>query len=198
MLTLITRIVASGGTIATAIAVLFFSSEPPGRPTKAALWALIALAAFVALADTWQFFKTRPKTYKPSSKEIVDYLVNWLGKGGRTAVFTRDMSWASGAAEYSLKSKATKGELMLCVGRRTSLIDELVRLGAAVYDYSAIGFEPESRFTIIDYKKFGSRVAIGVVEETKHVIREFDRADEAVMSLARDMVGLIERVAIRL
>jgi hypothetical protein len=157
-----------------------------------ALLILMALySAYVAVSDGVRTWTERPKSYTPGSASIRTYMCRWLSAGGRAAVFSRDLSWAfEGDTKQTVLRKARSGELVACVGRRTDEIKRLVAEGAEVLDYSSLNFEPKSRFTIIDYGKAGARIAIGIVEEGRHVIREYDARDAAILALATDLISM--------
>jgi hypothetical protein len=115
-----------------------------------------------------------------------------LADAGRTAVFTRDMSWVGNPSEAMslLEKKAEAGELVLFVGRETDLTRKLSSLSAEVISYESLGFIPKSRFTIVNHERAGERLAIGLGEDGKHVIREHTDHNREVLALATDLVEL--------
>lgn len=57
-----------------------------------------------------------------TTAEINDYMYNWISKGGRVVIFTRDMSWASDARiKDLLLRKAELEELSICVPKKIPL-----------------------------------------------------------------------------
>lgn len=184
---------------------MFFTISPePSTHIKVWLGILIAIAVWAIFADFWVYFKTRPKSFSPNSEQITEYLCKFLGSGGRAAVFSRDLSWAASNSVGAKKAadilidKSKCGELSAFVGNRNGFVDTLLQNNAVIHNYSSLGFTPASRFTIIDYGKAGSRLAIGLVDNGKHVIHEFGSSDLAVMALACDLVELAERASERL
>ncbi len=114
-------------------------------------------------------------------------------------MFSRDLSWVAPGSdeERILEGKARKNELVLFVGSDIPIARRLMELGATVYTHCK-GFTPQSRFTIIDYQKDGARVAIGVVEGGRHVLREYDSRQPNTVVLASDLVALAEKAGKRI
>jgi hypothetical protein len=198
MLSLALRFLSAIGSIASAMGLF---STPAGQSpaVRLALGAVILFALGVIAADVRNYVETKPKTFPSGSPDINGYMKTWLGSGGRAAIFSRDLSWASDAdVRQVLEEKAKKGELLVFAGRRTSQLVHLTRLGAEVYDYSSLAFVPESRFTIVDYEKLGARLAVGLVEGRKHVIREFESKDQDIMAIAKDLVELARRASTKI
>jgi hypothetical protein len=158
---------------------------------------LVAASAFTLLAfvsDISQYMRTKPKIFKvPDAKgEIVDYMCHWLSSGGRTVIFSRDMSWASHEAVRRLLSeKAKKHELVICLQNHNESTAKLANLGAEIYAYGHLGEVPLSRFTIVDYEKHGARVAVGLGEDGKHVIKEYQKGKDPFFSVAEDLVRYV-------
>jgi hypothetical protein len=182
------------GTIITAASVMWASNTVPPPLVKAALLGLIVLALILTIIDAISYWKTRPRRFRLNSHRIKNYMVKWLSSGGRSAVFSRDLSWADKEVDDLLQKKAQKGELIIFAGRRTDMLAGLVNLGAEVYDYSSLNFEPRARFTIVDYGKEGARLAIGFPEDSTHVIYEYGPRSQAMMALAVDLVSLARSV----
>lgn len=184
------------GTIITAASVMLASCTAIPLFVKAALSVLILLAVILTLVDAAYYWKARPKRFPLNSHRIKEYMAKWLDSGGRSTVFSRDLSWADENVVASLlQKKAGEGELIIFAGRRTNLLADLVSLGADVYDYSHLNFVPKARFTIVDFEKEGARLAIGIPENGTHVIYEYGPRDQAMMALAVDLVSLARQVA---
>jgi hypothetical protein len=193
---LIIRVTGALGTIVTVIAYLRAPGLSFAPPSVAGLGVVIALALVGAGLDVEHWWTTRPKRYPPNDSRIVKYLEGWLSSGGRTAIFSRDMSWASDATVASvLQRKARAAELVLCVAAPSVFADNLRLAGASVYSYRALRMEPSARFTIVDYNSASARVAIGVVEGGKHTIREFSGSDKIIMALVTDLVEFARKAA---
>jgi hypothetical protein len=196
VLQLLIRIVSSASAMVTAGAVLATASNVPGT-AKVGLWSVILVAGYAIVADLISYMRSRPLRLPPMSPRIAEFMCKWLTSGGQAAVFSHDLSWVSPGSRISgiLETKARAGELVLFVGRTPDIVRQLAMLGATIFDYSRLGFMPRSRFTIVDKDKAGARMAIGLVEGNKHVIREYGVADHAILALGEDLVRLAERLS---
>jgi hypothetical protein len=112
---------------------------------------------------------------------IRNYMFTWIRNGGRVAIWTRDMSWVDDQMRQLLNTKAENGELIICLPRHR---------GAEVVAYGRLD-SPSSRFTIIDYNRSGSRVAVGRRRGSLHVIEEFSADDHPAFHMALDLVRLV-------
>lgn len=173
MLKLAGRTVGALGTIIGVVSVVVAISNLPIW-LSAVLWFSLALSVITIAADIGNYVKNRPHRFKPNSEAIAEYMLNWLKSGGLAAVFSRNFNWVTPGSDVEriLLQKAKRGELILFVSEEKDLTVQLREEGAAVYIYPK-GYAPHSRFTIIDYKKNGSRIAIGAFEDGKHTIREY-------------------------
>lgn len=154
--------------------------------------AAILIAMVLVLIDWWSYNRNKPKKYGLNSSSINEYMKEWLQKGGRCLILSRNMSWVQDAELELLKSKATAGDLELLVGEKNSVISELEKDGARVFDYSLLNFVPSSRFTIIDYEKSGEQIAIGKGRDGKHLITEHSKNDDDVFVLAKDLKNALK------
>lgn len=196
MLQLALRFISTMGTVVTAASVMLASSIPIPFIVKLLLLGLILLALILSTIDAAYYWRARPKHFALNSQPIKDYMAKWLNSGGRSAVFSRDLSWADeDAVANLLQEKARKGELIIFAGRQTDLLSSLIDSGAEVFNYKDLRFVPKARFTIVDYEKEGARLAIGFQEDGKHVIYEYGPRDHAMMALAGDLVNLARQVA---
>jgi hypothetical protein len=198
MLALFARLISAIGSIASAVSLLV-TAIGSNTAVRVALFGVILFAFGVIVVDVRNYFSNRPKTFPRGSPKINSYMKALLRSGGRAAIFSRDLSWAGGAdVQAVLEDKARKSELLIFAGRRTDQLSHLARLGAEVYDYSGLGFIPQSRFTFIDYEKFGTRLAVGLVEGREHVIREFATHNQDIMAISKDLVELARRCGTKL
>lgn len=158
------------------------------------LIAVIATAVIftVVLAIT-AFYKPDRATRRYNlndTKGINKYLFDWIDKGGRVAIWTRDMSWVD---QYEmmpmLRKKAGKNELIICLPRHIEKSRELEQYGAEVIDYGILDTHSVT-FTIVNYKHAGSRVAVGRRSGDKHIIQEFSPEEHPAFHLAYDLVQL--------
>lgn len=189
MLQLLIRVVSSVGAFVGAASALVTLELP--IPVAISVWLLLGLSAIAVAWDVLEYVRRRPRVYPPKSEEIVRYLAKWLGSGGRAAIFSRDLSWATDPDVLEvLRSKARAGEILAFVARVTPEMSELVKGGAELFEHARPQISLKSRFTVIDYGKAGSRLAIGIVEDGNHVIREYGPSDHVVMALAADLLEL--------
>jgi hypothetical protein len=196
MLQLALRFISTMGTVITAASVMLASNTSIPFIIQALLFGLILLALILSIADAAYYWRARPKHFALNSKPIKKYMANWLNSGGRSAVFSRDLSWADeDSVANLLQEKAHRRELIIFVGRQTELTRSLIDLGAEVFNYNNLHFVPKARFTIVDYEKEGARLAIGFQENGTHVIYEYGPRDHAMMALAGDLVNLARQIA---
>ena len=122
---------------------------------------------------------------------IRKYMLSWIRNGGRVAIWTRDMSWADDDdVKQLLAEKAESQELIICLPRETANTDYLKQKGAEVIAYGAWD-SPTASFTIANYNRSGSRVAVGRRDGSMHVIQEFSTREHPLFDLAHDMVRLV-------
>jgi hypothetical protein len=122
-------------------------------------------------------------------------MYKWISEGGRVAIWTRDMSWAENPNTLELLLiKAKSHELIICTPKRFSIMDQLIGAGAEVYLYDSLDFVPRSRFTIVQFGREGSRVAIGRREGNCHVIKEYDSSEHPIFTVAEDLIKFAMKV----
>ena len=122
---------------------------------------------------------------------IRGYLMRWIKNGGRVAIWTRDMSWAEDAEmKEMLRSKAQSRELIICLPDETEATVNLRNHGADVIAYGAWD-SPLTSFTIANYGRAGSRVAVGRRKGNLHIIQEFSAEAHSAFDMARDLVTLV-------
>lgn len=152
--------------------------------------AFFVLAFFLELRSAFRK-KSIPVADK---KRIRDFMFKWISSGERVAIFSRDLSWVDDEKiKELLFSKASAGELCICVPRETDLTRELRHVGAEIYTYSHIDHVPQSRFTIVNFGRGGSRVAVGNRHGNFHVIEEFSANDHPAFYMANDLVMLVKK-----
>ena len=130
---------------------------------------------------------------KTDTEGINRYMHHWIKYGSRVAIWTRDMSWAnSEPTKKLLMNKAQCGELILCMPSPTELTEELTKNGAEGCYYGTDRHEtPASRFTITNFGRDGSAVAVGRTVGGTHVIEEFNAGDHPAYYIAADLVALV-------
>ena len=159
------------------------------------LLAVVAFLSFVT-AVVLEVRSVGPRrVYAMSDSDgIRGYMHDWIEKGGRVAIWTRDMSWASEPETKTLlREKAGKGELIICLPEHVEITKELEEAGADVWAYGDDEYSPSSRFTVTFFDRDGARVAVGRAVKGDHVIDEFDSNEHPAFYIAQDLVRLARR-----
>lgn len=175
---------------------LYFTLRPPTGELSLRQIIIILLILIVfgvaAFRDIRDELRRSAKSYK-SSAEINKYMHTMLTVGGRCEICSRDATWISDTHIYRLlQQKSKKGELTFLVHKTTPKIDALARLGAEVIEYGSIGFNPITRFTVVNAGNMASSyVAIGRKRPNEpHTIEELDSTHPSY-SMAVDLIGSI-------
>lgn len=150
------------------------------------IWAIVAVVRS----------ETPTRIYRANDQAgIRNYLYRWIENGGRVAIWTRDMSWAEGSAmNRLLLSKAQAKELIICLPKDIEKSNYLKQNGAEVVAYGTWD-APAVSFTIINYDRAGSRVAVGRARGNKHIIQEFSDGEHPAFYMAQDLVRMVrERI----
>lgn len=151
----------------------------------------VALSLGLIIAETMEYGTKAPKTFQTPAK-INEYMRAWLNSGGRSLIFSRDMSWAQEPKTRAiLVKKAQQGELVLCVEHEMPLAMELGAAGATIVTYGELNHVPRSRFTIVDFGKEGARVAVGAHLAGHHVIQEFQSGHHPFFAVAEDLATIL-------
>ena len=157
-----------------------------------ALFSLSLLSLLVLIVLEIKTRKGRRMYMKRDRESIRKYMHAWISHGGRVAIWTRDMSWTENAeTKRLLLQKARAKELIICLPQETPFAKQLKDEGAEVCAYDGSGYDPSSRFTITEFKRVGSRVAVGHAAGEFHIIDEFNSADHPAFYLAEDLVALV-------
>jgi hypothetical protein len=195
---LIIRVLTLFGSLASVLGLAL----PYLPPVERLPWWGVALgvtsAFFFLLLVRLEFRSERRRSvYRISDSEAIRrYMHGWISRGGRVALWTRDMGWANTeVTRQLLLKKAAARELIICLPQETKLTKELKLSGAEVSTYNALEGEPASRFTIVHYGQEGSRVAVGRPMGNYHVIEEFSAEEHPAFHLARDLVRFARCVA---
>jgi membrane protein implicated in regulation of membrane protease activity len=181
---------------AASLVGLFFTLHPPSAPFAtwqvALLLAVLVLFSFAAFRDLRDEWKRAAKAYK-SAAAINGYMYAMLRNSGRCDICSRDASWIADARIYPLlKEKAQRGELTFLVHKATPELLSLQSCGAEVIEYGALGFDPVTRFTVVNAgNQSSSYVAIGRRKPNEpHTIEELD-SSHPTYSMAIDLVRSI-------
>lgn len=132
------------------------------------------------------------KRYK-NAKAINNYMYTMLRNSGKCEICSRDASWISEKRIYSvLEDKASRGELTFLIHHGTQELHALAALGAEVIEYGSFGFDPVTRFTVVNAGNLASSyVAVGRQKPNEpHIIEELD-SSHPTFSLAQDLIRSI-------
>ena len=158
-------------------------------------WMLLLSGVIIALAllHIGMFLNTRRgyRAYKIDDRlGIRKYMRRWIRDGRRVVIWTRDMTWAEDSdTESLLVEKAKSGDLIICLPKSTDMTNRLEVHGAQVFAHNALE-PPATSFTIVNYKRDGSRVAVGSRRGDLHLIQEFSADDSPIFHMAIDIVTL--------
>lgn len=174
---------------------LYFTLVPLDTPRSTLHWIIliagIAAAVISVLRDLRDHLRSGPKVFTDRAR-INEYMLQWIKSDGRTVIFSRDLSWATERLVVEeLRKKAAQRELIVCIEHTIALTDELAALGAKIVTYQHLGHVPRSRFTIVGFGREGARVAVGVPQEGRHVIQEFESGKHPYFAVAEDLVKFL-------
>ena len=175
---------------------LFFTLRPPDGGLSTLQIGFVSLIVvvfgFAAFADIRNERQRAAKEYE-NTADVNAYMYNMLSKSGKCEICSRDASWIADKRIYALlEQKASRGELTFLVHHSTDKIQALAQLGAEVIEYGALGFNPETRFTVVNAgNPASSYVAIGRQKPNEpHIIEELD-SSHPTYSMARDLIRSI-------
>lgn len=169
-------------------------NQPLSRLQLALFVVALLLFLFVIGYEIQDHVRHGPRLFT-NLRKINDYMYNWISRGGRVAIFSRDLSWAGESRiKELLLSKARRDELCICLPKKIPAVEVFEREGAQICVYPELDYLPESRFTIVNRGRMGARVAIGRAIKNRHRIDEFSQGEHPVFSLANDLVEIVERL----
>ncbi|WP_156360297.1 hypothetical protein [Sphingomonas sp. Leaf226] len=177
---------------------LYLTVKPLSEPRPGSHWFFLGcglvLAIYLLFKEVKDQLSVKTKIFD-TEIGIKNYMCKWISSPGRTLVFSRDLSWGSEPGTKStLLNKSKRSELTIFIEKETALSAELSKAGATIQLYGPTGFIPESRFTIVGAGKQGARVAVGLLENGKHVVYQFESGKHPVFALAKDLALLASRV----
>jgi hypothetical protein len=199
---LLRQLVATIGTFGALIA-LVVRVTPHGASLSDGQIALLvtAIVAFglQIIFDVVDFRRGRAKQFRAGPRQtrrIRDFMFAWINSGGRVAVFSNDLSWVDDDEMRGLlRRKANGGELILVTPRETVLTRELAAAGAETIHYAHVDYVIRSRFTISQFERSASAVAIGSrTPNGDHRIERFSTGTDPAFSLALDLVEILRRL----
>lgn len=189
------------GIIGTAITAWFSIPSTKITSFKIFLFIIVVIAVFILLWDLYEYLINKEKTFKKNNDEdknkIAKYLIKELNASGAITIFSRDLTWVkSGSdAEKSLIKKSKNNEVKIFIESANDSAQKLKQAGADIRTYkssSGSGFNPKSRFTILDSRTSGSSVMIGVPKHNKHVIKKYTQSDFELIDLINDYVTFLD------
>jgi len=182
---------------AASLVGLFFTLQPASGALT--LWQIsflilvILVFGIAAIRDICEERRRATKTYR-NSTAINNYMFAMLQNSGRCEICSRDASWIADKRIYALlEGKAKRGELTFLVHKSTPELAALHKVGAEIIEYSALGFEPITRFTVVNAGNHASSyVAIGRQKPNEpHTIEELD-SSHPTYSMALDLIRSIK------
>jgi hypothetical protein len=180
------------------ISVMRLYLSLPQATQAQSLWigGVTSVSTIIGLAIVYElvaYQKSAPTSIRFfKERRIRSYMRKWLLAGGRTVIFTRDMSWVNTPkVKQVLMDKARKRELIVCIEQMIPLAEELERAGAEVVQYGDLDVAPRSRYTIIDFGKDKARVAVGGGVGKRHIIQEFGNGEHPFFGVADDLARVL-------
>lgn len=176
--------------------IRFYFSLPAASQSEL-LWQIgtVAMVVINVAAIAWEtvsHIQSAPKRFRLTQPgKIRRYMIRWLRSGGRSVIFTRDMTWVDETVREILLAKARNRELTICLEHPLPIATELQREGAQVISYGELGVVPRSRYTIVDFGKNGARVAVGGAVHNHHVIQEFRDGEHPFFAVSDDLAKIL-------
>lgn len=192
------NILGNWGSFASIIGLLFVNPiayESLSSTKKIIVIICIALLIISIIVTIVNYITNKPKVFK-SERSVKEYLHKWIQNGGRTVIFTRDMSWVDDSEIKSmLKRKAEDGELVILMPKKLEKVEEFEVVGAKIIEYPDLKFTPRARFTITNFGRTDAKIAVGKRMSSgtkfKHLIEEYDQGSHPYFQLADDLVQMI-------
>lgn len=182
---------------AASLVGLFFTLRPASGALTPWQIAFLLLVTFVfgiaAIRDIREERRRAAKTYR-SSTAINNYMYTMLRDSGRCEICSRDASWITDKRIYALlEGKAKRAELTFLVHKSTPELAALQSVGAEIIEYGPLGFEPITRFTVVNAgNRASSYVAIGRRKPNEpHTIEELD-SSHPTYSMALDLIRSVK------
>lgn len=172
---------------------LFFTLRPvAGALTQIQIGFIVLIVIVFGVAAVLDLLEQRKRAAKryENSSEINHYMYSMLSNSGNCEICSRDASWISEKRINSLlQEKSSRGELTFLVHHSTPELKSLAELGAEIIEYGAFGFDPVTRFTVVNAgNQPSSYVAIGSRKPNEpHVIEELD-SSHPTYQMAKDLI----------
>jgi hypothetical protein len=144
----------------------------------------------VIISEIATYRRAHGRIYKDEA-DNKRYMQRWIQQGARTVIVSRDMSWVDEPIKRLLLEKARKNELVLFAQSDWPICRELSAAGADVRKYGDLGWQPRTRFTIINYGRHDEKVAVGLPLDKGRRILEFSQGQHPFLDLARDFIPIL-------
>jgi len=120
----------------------------------------ISILGYLAL-EAYEYYRSRPITTK-TDVDFHAFMARWLDHPGKVAILSANLSWGDPKIVLpKLEKKAASGDLLLIMEKPSALSRALESKGATVKYYQAIGYVPQSRFTVVRFRSPHGKVAVG-------------------------------------
>lgn len=158
---------------------------------------LISLCIMISVMRcAWVEYRRSSKL--ENKKKIAKYLAEFMNKGGRTAILSRDLSWVDGEVQSKMIEKSKRKELTIFMPRENEISRLLKEAGADIrYFGNAIHYPANSiirsRFTIIQWGSNYARITYPKQSIKRHYNNEFSTEAPAT-DLAQDLIRLLNHL----
>jgi len=193
---ILTKLIPQLGTLASLLGLIFTISDNDESFTGWQ-WLLIflsisffALSIYITISD---YYRKKPSLFK-SPEAVKNYMYKLIENSGRTAIFSRSLSWVDDKTKTMLINKAKKDQLIICIPKKIATADELEKNGAHIIIYDQFKHLPESRFTISNFGRADAKVAVGEILSTtdyQHRIQEYKNGNHPYFHIADDLIKLL-------
>lgn len=199
---LIGQIASAIGVFCSIISLLTFSKTPIWVKIIIAGVAIFCLSAMLILG-----IKNNMKNniICDSEEKIKVEMKKMLQEQGKIVVMSRSLGWVDD--EILVATGKKKDRLIVYAEKENDITKKLKDQGVTVRLYGRTGFIPKTRYTIIRYGRNDAQVNVAETHSRirlhrfQHIIHQTSSAEEYdgyIVSLAIDMVNLMEKVCDRI
>ena len=189
--------------IATAASILSLalSTDMP-LPARIALVVFSMACLALLLHDNVKQHSVNERICR-SEDEIKETMKTLVKTQGKVCIMSRALTWVDAEVEACIASKGRS--IIIFAENENELTKRLIEKGVVVKYYGTLGFQPLTRFTVIQYNRTDPQVAISNRKNSirknkrfRHVIYETGggncKQDQWITSLAVDMINLCIKV----
>lgn len=195
------QIVSAIGVFCSIISLLTFTETPIWVKIIIVVVAIICLLVLLVLG-----IKSNMKNniICDSEDKIKAEMKKMLQEQGKIVVMSRSLGWVDD--EILVATGRKKDRLIVYAEKENDITKKLKDQGVIVRLYGRTGFIPKTRYTIIRYGRNDAQVNVAKTQSRirlhrfKHIIHQTsstEECDDYVVSLAIDMVNLMEKVCDR-